>query len=369
MVVSTWIDFMKAEGIRWGTTSPRTSEQNGVAERLNRSIFDRVRTILIDTGLPLFLWAEAANYIVYVHNRHSTRELTNKTPYEQYFGTKPDLSRLHCFGCVRYLYNDHPNCNKLDPRGKQAAFVGYSDTQKAWRFYLPEKRTIQVSAHAKSDDDSDCWGRFLAEAYQSLKSHSCTDDEDLESSQPSIPSSQIRHLQPQAPPDGVEQQPVPAIQVPPVAPRATHAPRAPPRPPSARISQQTRNKITQSVQTLMRDSDDEVEEELLADTSGDVAEQVNLASGEEPRTHRQAMSSPDRAQWEQAMQEELDAISQLGTYQLTELSPGRNAIDIKWVFCIKRDTDGRITHCKARLVARGSLKSQASILMRHSPLL
>ena len=111
----------------------------------------------------------------------------------------------------------------------------------------------------------------------------------------------------------------------------------------------------------MRDSDDEVEEELLADTSDDGAEQVNLASGEEPRTYWQAMSSPDRAQWEQAMQEELDAISQLGTYQLTELPPGRNAIDTKWVYRIKRDTDGHITHYKACLVAHGSFTQKPGI--------
>ena len=238
---------MKAEGIRWETTSPRTPEQNGVTERLNHSIFDRVRTILIDTGLPLFLWAEAANYIVHTRNRHSTRALTNKMPYEQYFGIKPDLSRLHRFGCVGYIYNDHPNHNKLDLRGKQAIFVGYSDTQKAWRFYLPDKRTIQVSTHAKFDDDSDCRDSFLAEgeyqfSYQSLKSHFHTEDEDSESSQPSIPIvPNPAPPQPQAPPDGVEQQLMPAIQVPPAAPCTTRTPRAPPppRPPSACISQQT----------------------------------------------------------------------------------------------------------------------------------
>ena len=56
---------MKDRGIRFEKSSPDTPEQNGDAECQNRTIFDRVRTILIDAGLPLFLWAEAVNYIIY----------------------------------------------------------------------------------------------------------------------------------------------------------------------------------------------------------------------------------------------------------------------------------------------------------------
>jgi transposase InsO family protein len=77
-----WKKFLKDQGIRHETTSPDTPEQNGDTECQNQSIFDHVRTVLIDTGLPLFLWAEATNYIVHTKNCNFTHALTNTIPYE-----------------------------------------------------------------------------------------------------------------------------------------------------------------------------------------------------------------------------------------------------------------------------------------------
>src|SRR6202050_343258 len=97
------------------TTSPDTPEQNGDAEHQNRTIFDCVHTVLIDAGLPLFLFAEAVNYIVHTKNRHSTSALTNTTPYEVRFNKKPDISQLRPFGCKAYVYGRSPKRRKLDP--------------------------------------------------------------------------------------------------------------------------------------------------------------------------------------------------------------------------------------------------------------
>ena len=106
---------MKDRGIRFEKSSPYTPEQNGDAERQNRTIFDRVRTILIDAGLPLFLWVEAVNYIIYTKNRHVTRALTNTTPFEVRYEKTPDISKLYPFGCKAYVYDHSPKCKKLSP--------------------------------------------------------------------------------------------------------------------------------------------------------------------------------------------------------------------------------------------------------------
>ena len=65
------------------------------------------------------------------------------------------------------------------------------------------------------------------------------------------------------------------------------------------------------------------------------------------------MSLPDRAEWKQVMHDELDSIMQLGIYKLTELLLNHQAINTKWVYCIKRDLNGNIMHYKARLVTKG----------------
>lgn len=88
-----WIQFLKDRGIQHEMTSPYTPEQNGVTERLNQTLFDHVRTIFIDSGLPLFLWAKAVNYIIHMKNRNPTSALPNlPTPFEAHFGEVPDIS-------------------------------------------------------------------------------------------------------------------------------------------------------------------------------------------------------------------------------------------------------------------------------------
>src|SRR6202034_520362 len=118
-----WRQMLKDRGIHHETTSPDTPKQNGDAERQNRSIFDRVHTVLIDAGLPLFLFAEAVNYIVYTKNCNSTSALTNTTLYEVRFNKKPDISRLCLFSCKAYVYDHSPNRKKLSPRAFEGIFV------------------------------------------------------------------------------------------------------------------------------------------------------------------------------------------------------------------------------------------------------
>ena len=136
---------------------------------------------------------------------------------------------------------------------------------------------------------------------------------------------------------------------------APPAKRVPANPPhcSARITQQTRNRIHEATRAMLQDSDNEVKDLLDEQGEADNEEHANLASGEEPCTYQQVMSLPDRAEWEQAMCDELDSIMQLGMYKLTELPPNHQAIDTKWVYCIKRDLNGNIMHYKARLVTKG----------------
>ena len=85
--------------------TPLSTQQNGNTKHQNCTIFDHVHTILIDT---LFLWAEAANYIIYTKNYNSTHALTNTTPYKVQHNKKPDISRLCPFGCKAYVYDHSP---------------------------------------------------------------------------------------------------------------------------------------------------------------------------------------------------------------------------------------------------------------------
>jgi transposase InsO family protein len=76
-------DFCAKAGIEMQTTAPHSPSQNGIAERLNRTIVERARAMLFSADLPKFLWPEAVAYSTYLKNRNPTRALKNfKTPHE-----------------------------------------------------------------------------------------------------------------------------------------------------------------------------------------------------------------------------------------------------------------------------------------------
>jgi len=73
-------------------TAHDTPQHHGVAEWLNWTILEKVRTMLHASGLPKFLWGEAARHTVWLKNRTPTKVLAGKTPYEAALGQMPDLS-------------------------------------------------------------------------------------------------------------------------------------------------------------------------------------------------------------------------------------------------------------------------------------
>lgn len=79
---------------------------------------------------------------------------------------------------------------------------------------------------------------------------------------------------------------------------------------------------------------------------------------EEPRSYSEAMSSSKAECWHQAMMEEMDSHATNKTWSLVPLPIGRKEIDCKWVYKIKRGSDGSIERYKARLCARGFLQEK-----------
>ena len=97
-------EFTSECGIRHEFTVPKTPEQNGVAERLNRVLIEKVRTMLVQSRLPHSFWAEALNTAVHVHNLSPSRVLGDKTPRELFTGKKPNVAYLRSFGCTAFVH-------------------------------------------------------------------------------------------------------------------------------------------------------------------------------------------------------------------------------------------------------------------------
>lgn len=96
--------FRTSVGIKREYTVPYNPQQNGVAERKNRTIVEAAKAMLHDQNLHFSFWAEATNTVVYIQNRCPHSILENITPEEVFTGNKPDLSHLRIFGCPVYIH-------------------------------------------------------------------------------------------------------------------------------------------------------------------------------------------------------------------------------------------------------------------------
>jgi hypothetical protein len=133
------------EGYKRELTTPYNPQQNGVAERKNRSIVEATKAMIHDQNLPMHLWAEASSTTVYVQNRSPHKILGNKTPEEVFTGKKPEVSHLRIFGCPVYIHVPKEKRTKLEPSGKKGTFVGYSETSKAYRIYIPNRDRLRLA--------------------------------------------------------------------------------------------------------------------------------------------------------------------------------------------------------------------------------
>ena len=122
-------------------------------ERKNRSIIGAAKAMLHDQGLPLFLWAEACNTAVYLQNRSLHPALGHMTLEEAFSGKQPDIGHLRIFGCITYSYIAKEKRTKLEPTAEKGIFVGYSETSKAFRIYIPAQRRVVVRRDVKFEED------------------------------------------------------------------------------------------------------------------------------------------------------------------------------------------------------------------------
>jgi hypothetical protein len=140
-------DYCMKHGIHQQRTVPHTPEQNGRAERPNRTILESALSQLIHARLPKTFIGWAVLNAVYTKNRSPHAALHKKTPYEAWTGVKPDLRNLRVFGTRCYVHVPKATRTKLDPKAKEMIFVGYSESQKGWKLYDPETKREIVSCH------------------------------------------------------------------------------------------------------------------------------------------------------------------------------------------------------------------------------
>ena len=122
-----------------------------MAERKHRHLLDIVRTLLLAMRVPQYLWCEAVLTATYLVNRLPSAALGGAIPLQR-FTPAADIFSLppRVFGCTAFVQDHTPGLSKLAPRAQKGVFVGYSQTQKGYRVYFPDRRQYVTSANVRT---------------------------------------------------------------------------------------------------------------------------------------------------------------------------------------------------------------------------
>ena len=132
-----------SKGIRYQMTAPYSPSQNGIAEQMNRTLEELSRAMLIDSGLPEFLWEPAVAHAAYIRNMSWTKHNPIVTPYQLWHGQKPSASNLREFGApIWVLAEGQRVMRKMLLKSHHRAYVGYNKGSKSVKYYNAETRSI-----------------------------------------------------------------------------------------------------------------------------------------------------------------------------------------------------------------------------------
>ncbi|GJR72460.1 retrovirus-related pol polyprotein from transposon TNT 1-94 [Tanacetum coccineum] len=144
--------FCDEKGISQNFSSPYTPEQNGVAERKNRTLIEAARTMLNRSVLSKHFWTNAVRTVCYTQNRSIIIKRHDKTSYEIFKERIPDTSYFHVFGCPVFIHNHKDHLGKFDAKADDGYFLGYSPVSKALRVYNTIRQQIKETYNVTFDE-------------------------------------------------------------------------------------------------------------------------------------------------------------------------------------------------------------------------
>ncbi|KAG8947321.1 hypothetical protein FRC04_010897 [Tulasnella sp. 424] len=148
-----WDAFMTEQGIRHEKTTVNTPQQNGIAERKNRTLEEAVTSMLAQAKLPRAIWGQALQLAVQITNVSPTSAIKDKTPYEAFYGKKPDLSMLRTFGCRAYVHVQKEKRKEAKWHTQRCIYLGFEDGYKGFRCYNPETNLFVISRDVVFDEN------------------------------------------------------------------------------------------------------------------------------------------------------------------------------------------------------------------------
>lgn len=323
--------FFSNLGVLQQSSCVHTPQQNGVVERKHRHLLNIARALRIQANLPLEFWGECILTAAYLINRLPSSVLNGKTPHEILFNKSPILSHLRVFGCLCFGRNPIPK-HKFDQRASPGIFIGYPHGKKGFRIFDIFTRKIYVSRDVVFHEEIFPYNMF------NTTTNTGSPVLPLPVFEPESPSFQTPQdtTQLQNNPSTMQRILPPRNRILPSYLKDYHVTL-----PRSQVASSVGKGITHPLSNFI--SYHRFSPQHIAFVS-------SLSITHEPASFAEAMKHQE---WRDAMQAEIVALSNNQTWSIVPLPVGKKAIGSKWVYKIKRNSDGSIERYKARLVAKG----------------
>lgn len=324
--------FLKENGIGRRLTVTHTPEQNGIAERKNRTLLDTTRCLMLQSSLPTYLWAEAVNTANYILNRCPTSCHNGRTNFEVWKGQVPDASNFQEFGREVMTLKREPHKDKFEARSRRDFFVGYSETSKGYRIWLPEERKVEIARDVKFIDKA-------ASSSNTIDRNNITSPEEYESE-----NEEVEFFIEKSPNEvNIEEIPAAAIEDSSDSDNYSDAVERK----NIQVEQTRGRGRPRILRTGLRGRPRKVHQQA---NQADFLEEIAYLS-EIPI--QKAIEGPNADEWHDAIACELKSILKNDTWTLVPRPDNAKTIDSRVVLRNKYKQDGTLDRRKARLVAKG----------------
>jgi len=134
--------YCSENGIHREKRVPRTPQENGVLERMNRTIMECARCMRLHVGFPLQFWVDVVDIVVYLENKGPSSSLDGGIPEDAWTGKKVNYSFLKTFGCEAFVHINKEIRTKLEEKSNKCTFIRYGVNDFRYHFYDYEKHKI-----------------------------------------------------------------------------------------------------------------------------------------------------------------------------------------------------------------------------------
>jgi transposase InsO family protein len=141
-------DFLDEEGIKHEFSAPYTPQQNGVAERKNRTLIEMARTMLDEYMTSRRFWTEVIKMVCHATNRLYLHKLLKKTSYELLTGNKHNISYFRVFGSKCYVLYKWSKSSKFDSKVYECFLLGYDSNSRAYRVFNATTDFVETTCDA-----------------------------------------------------------------------------------------------------------------------------------------------------------------------------------------------------------------------------